>query len=113
MGIEVYDIKEGKHVIEPLSERLVGRYLIEDLYDKDGNLLMDNQHMMTDEDADRIVKAGVERVKIRSVLNCRAKHGVCKKCYGANLANGKQVSTGEAVGICLLYTSALIPPNGG
>ena len=99
VGIEVYDIKEGKHVIEPLSERLVGRYLIEDLYDKDGNLLMDNQHMMTDEDADRIVKAGVERVKIRSVLNCRAKHGVCKKCYGANLANGKQVSTGEAVGI--------------
>ena len=55
--------------------------------------------MMTDEDADRIVKAGIERVKIRSVLNCRAKHGVCKKCYGANLANGKQVSTGEAVGI--------------
>ncbi len=99
VGIEVYDIKEGKHVIEPLSERLVGRYLIEDLYDKDGNLLMDNQHMMTDEDADRIVKAGIERVKIRSVLNCRAKHGVCKKCYGANLANGKQVSTGEAVGI--------------
>ena len=99
VGIEVYDIKEGKNVIEPLSERLVGRYLIEDLYDKDGNLLMDNQHMMTDEDADRIVKAGIERVKIRSVLNCRAKHGVCKKCYGANLANGKQVSTGEAVGI--------------
>ena len=99
VGIEVYDIKEGKHVIEPLSERLVGRYLIEDLYDKDGNLLMDNQHMVTDEDADRIVKAGIERVKIRSVLNCRAKHGVCKKCYGANLANGKQVSTGEAVGI--------------
>ena len=99
VGIEVYDIKEGKHVIEPLSERLVGRYLIEDLYDKDGNLLMDNQHMMTDEDADRIVKAGIERIKIRSVLNCRAKHGVCKKCYGANLANGKQVSTGEAVGI--------------
>ncbi len=99
VGIEVYDIKEGNHVIEPLSERLVGRYLIEDLYDKDGNLIMDNQTMMTDEDAARIVAAGVERVKIRSVLNCRAKRGVCKKCYGANLANGKPVSHGEAVGI--------------
>lgn len=100
IGIEVYDIKEGKHIIEPLSERLVGRYLIDPLYDpKTGELLMDNEHMMTDNDAARIVAAGIERVKIRSVLNCRAKHGVCKKCYGANLANGKQVSVGEAVGI--------------
>ncbi len=63
----------------------MGRYLIEDLYDKDGNLLMDNQHMMTDEDADRIVKAGIERVKIRSVLNCRAKHGVCKSATAPTL----------------------------
>ena len=100
VGIEVYDIKEGKHVIEPLSERLVGRYLIEPLYHPEtGELIMDNEHMMTDADAERIVAAGIERVKIRSVLNCRSKHGVCKKCYGANLANGKKVSVGEAVGI--------------
>ncbi|MBR4282230.1 MAG: DNA-directed RNA polymerase subunit beta', partial [Clostridia bacterium] len=99
VGIEVYDIKEGNHVIEPLAERLVGRYFIENLYDENGNLIMDNETMMTDEDAARIVAAGVERVKIRSVLNCRSKRGVCKKCYGANLANGKPVSHGEAVGI--------------
>ena len=99
VGIEVYDIKDGNHVIEPLSERLVGRYLIEPLYNEKGELIMDNEHMMTDADAKRIVDAGVERVKIRSVLNCRAKQGVCKKCYGANLANGKCVTTGEAVGI--------------
>ena len=100
IGIEVYDIKEGKNVIEPLSERLVGRYLIENFYHPEtGELVMDNQHMMTDDDAARIVATGVERLKIRSVLNCKAKHGVCKKCYGANLANGKLVSQGEAVGI--------------
>jgi DNA-directed RNA polymerase subunit beta' len=100
IGIEVYDIKEGKNVIEPLSERLVGRYLIENFYHPvTGELVMDNEHMMTDADAERIVATGVERLKIRSVLNCKAKHGVCKKCYGANLANGKLVSQGEAVGI--------------
>ncbi len=100
IGIEVYDIKEGKNVIEPLSERLLGRYLIEDFYHPEtGELVMDNQHMITEADAARIVATGVERIKIRSVLNCRAKHGVCKKCYGANLANGKLVSQGEAVGI--------------
>ncbi len=100
IGIEVYDIKEGKNVIEPLSERLLGRYLIEDFYHPEtGELVMDNQHMITEADAARIVATGVERIKIRSVLNCRAKHGVCKKCYGANLATGKLVSQGEAVGI--------------
>ena len=100
IGIEVYDIKEGNHIIEPLSERLVGRYLIENCYHPEtGELLVDNDHMMTDEDAKKIVDAGITRIKIRSVLNCRAKHGVCKKCYGSNLANGKPVTHGEAVGI--------------
>ena len=100
VGIEVYDIKEGKQVIEPLSERLLGRYLIDPCVDPaTGEVLVDNDHMMTEEDAAKIVAAGIERVKIRSVLNCRATHGVCRKCYGANLANGKPVTNGEAVGI--------------
>ena len=100
IGIEVYDIKEGNQVIEPLSERLVGRYLIENCYHPEtGELLVDNDHMMTDEDAQKIVSAGIDHIKIRSVLNCRAKQGVCMKCYGANLANGRPVTNGEAVGI--------------
>ncbi|HCC35782.1 MAG TPA: DNA-directed RNA polymerase subunit beta' [Ruminococcaceae bacterium] len=99
-GIEVYDIMEGKQMIEPLGDRLIGRYLIEPLHHPEtGELLMDNERMMTDKDATRIVKAGVKKIKIRSILNCRARHGVCKKCYGANLASGDPVTVGEAVGI--------------
>lgn len=99
-GLEVFEIKDGKESIESLHERLVGRYLLEDFVDsKTGNILVSKENMMTDEDADVIIKSGTERIKIRSILNCRAKHGVCKKCYGANLANGLPVSVGEAVGI--------------
>ena len=102
MGIEVYDLKQSANdaePIEPMKERLVGRFLINDLYDANGELLMTKDRMMNDADADRIIKAGIDRVKIRSVLNCRSKYGVCRHCYGANLANGKLVSIGEAVGI--------------
>ena len=99
-GLEVYDIKEGKEVIEPLHERLVGRYLVEDFKDPEtGEVLVSKDKMMTDEDADCIVSHGVERIKIRSILTCHAKHGVCKKCYGLNLATGMPVTIGEAVGI--------------
>ena len=94
-GIEVYPI-EG---VEPLDQRLVGRYLTEDLYDENGNLLCKCDHMMTDEDAEVIMNAGIKRVKIRSILTCAAKHGICKKCYGLNLARGNEVTVGEAVGI--------------
>jgi len=103
MGIEVYDLKQSANdtePIEPLKERLVGRFLINDLVDENtGELIMSKDDMMTEADANRIIAAGIERVKIRSVLNCRSKHGVCRRCYGANLANGKLVSIGEAVGI--------------
>ncbi|MBQ9106521.1 MAG: DNA-directed RNA polymerase subunit beta' [Clostridia bacterium] len=103
MGIEVYDLKQSANdtePIEPLKERLVGRFLINDLIDENtGELIMSKDEMMTEADANRIIAAGIERVKIRSVLNCRSKHGVCRRCYGANLANGKLVSIGEAVGI--------------
>ncbi len=99
-GLEVYDIREGKEAIEPLHERLLGRYLVEDFVDeKTGEVLVSKDKLMNDQDADIIVKSGVEHIKIRSVLNCCAKHGVCKKCYGANLANGQTVAVGEAVGI--------------
>ncbi len=99
-GLEIYSIKEGNEMIEPLSERVCGRYLVEDLMDPNtGELLISKNKMMDDSDAKKILAAGIEKVKIRSVLSCHAKQGVCAKCYGANLANGKTVAVGEAVGI--------------
>ena len=99
-GITVFDIKEGKEVIEGLHERLVGRYLCHDFVDKNtGNILVSKDKMMDDNDADIIISSGVSKIEIRSILNCQAKQGVCKKCYGANLANGMPVAVGEAVGI--------------
>ena len=99
-GIDVYEIREGNEIIEPLADRLVGRYLVEDLLDPvTGELLMSKDKMMNDADVDRIIAAGVHKLKIRSVLACQAKQGVCARCYGSNLANGKSVELGEAVGI--------------
>ncbi len=100
-GIEVYDIRDGKEMIEPLTERLVGRYLAEDFVDPaTGEVVVSRDKMMNDQDAETLVKKyGVERVKIRSVLTCEAKHGVCARCYGANLATIEPVTVGEAVGI--------------
>lgn len=83
-----------------MHERLIGRYLCEDFVDAEtGRVLVSKDKMMTDEDADIIVNAGIKKIQIRSILNCKAKHGVCKKCYGSNLANGMPVTVGEAVGI--------------
>ena len=99
-GLEVFDIKEGSESIESMHERLIGRYLVEDFVDEEtGEVLVSKDKMMDDDDADIIVGRGVESIKIRSILNCRAKHGVCKKCYGSDLANGQPVTVGEAVGI--------------
>lgn len=98
-GLEVFEITSGPESIEPLKERLIGRYLVEDFCDEDGTVLVSKDKLMDDDDADIITAHGVERIKIRSVLNCRAKNGVCRKCYGASLANGKAVTVGEAVGI--------------
>lgn len=99
-GFEIFDIKEGNEIIEPLHERLLGRYLLEDFKDKKtGKVLVSKDKLMDNHDADIIINNGVKKIKIRSLLNCRAKHGVCKKCYGANLATRKPVSVGEAVGI--------------
>lgn len=98
-GIWVEDIKEGNQTIEPFHERLIGRYLVDDLYDSEGNLVISKDHMMTEEDADRVIKMGVTRLQIRSVLECRARKGVCTHCYGMNLASGEPCGLGEAVGI--------------
>ncbi|HJB97971.1 MAG TPA: DNA-directed RNA polymerase subunit beta' [Candidatus Acutalibacter pullicola] len=98
-GLEVFEITAGPESIEPLKERLIGRYLVEDFCDEDGTVLVSKDKLMDDSDAELITSRGVERIKIRSVLNCRAKNGVCRKCYGASLANGKAVTVGEAVGI--------------
>ena len=99
-GLEIFDIKAGENnVIEPLHERLIGRFLLDDFCDENGNVLVSKNTMMGDNEADIICSSGVQSVKIRSVLECRAKHGACRKCYGANLANRQPVTVGEAVGI--------------
>ena len=98
-GIWVEDIKEGNQTIEPFYERLIGRYLVDDLYDNDGNLVISKDHMMTEADADKIIAMGITRIQIRSVLECRARKGVCTHCYGMNLASGDPCGLGEAVGI--------------
>jgi len=99
-GLTVFDIKDGNHILETLEERLIGRYLLHDaVHPETGEIICTNDHMMTAEDAKRIVDAGIERIEIRSILNCHSHHGVCKKCYGVNLATNKPVTIGEAVGI--------------
>ena len=99
-GLEIFDIKAGEsNVIEGLHERLIGRYLLDDFCDSNGNVLVSKDIMMGDKEADIIVNSGVDHIKIRSVLECRAKHGACRKCYGSNLANRQPVTVGEAVGI--------------
>jgi DNA-directed RNA polymerase subunit beta' len=99
-GIEVGDIKDGNEVIESLAERLSGRYTIEPIvHPETGEIIVGGDQMITDKDADRIVKAGIKKVKIRSILTCHSEYGVCAKCYGANLATNQECNVGEAVGI--------------
>ena len=99
-GIIIYDIKDGNQVIEKMQERLLGRFAVEDVYDpKTNKLIVDSNTMITDELAEKIVKAGIEKLKVRSALGCRTKHGVCQKCYGMGLARRSLVAIGEAVGI--------------
>ena len=104
VGIEIFDIKNGNEMIEPLSERLVGRFLVEDYKDPHtGEMICSKSKLINEHDAARIVAAlekdGKESIQIRSVLQCHAEHGVCAKCYGANLATGNVVQVGEAVGV--------------
>ena len=99
-GIVVSKIMDGNRVLEPLEERLTGRFVVDPVVDpKTGEILMETDRMMTSDDAKRIVDAGIESVKIRSLITCKSRHGVCRKCYGANLAFNEPVQVGEAVGI--------------
>ncbi len=100
-GINVSEIVEGKEVIEPLEERLIGRVNCDDIiHPETGEVIVPENTLMNKEIADKVVEAGIKQVKIRSVLNCHAKVGVCAHCYGANLASrGELVNIGEAVGI--------------
>ncbi|MDL2294216.1 DNA-directed RNA polymerase subunit beta' [Ruminococcaceae bacterium OttesenSCG-928-D13] len=100
-GIEVSEIYgDGNAVIETLEERLVGRYPVSNVKDPEtGRVLAYADVMINDDDARRIIAAGITKVELRSVLTCKAEHGVCAHCYGANLANGMPVGIGEAVGI--------------
>ncbi|ASS68198.1 MULTISPECIES: DNA-directed RNA polymerase subunit beta' [unclassified Paenibacillus] len=99
-GIMVAKIQDGKEVIEDLYDRIEGRYSFETIrHPQTGEVIVARNELIDAEKADAIVDAGVEKLQIRSVLSCRARHGVCKICYGRNLATGKHVEIGEAVGI--------------
>ena len=103
-GLMASDIVDGEGrdqtVIESLRERLIGRFLVNDFVDeKTGEVLVSKDTMMSEKDVDILEANGVKEIEIRSTLTCRSHHGVCAKCYGANLANGNPVHVGEAVGI--------------
>ena len=105
-GMVVKAFMDGKETIEGLKDRITGRYSCEDIKDKDGNLIVKRNHMITPKRASQILTVGVdekgepvEAVKIRTILSCRCHNGICSKCYGANMATGESVQVGEAVGI--------------
>ncbi len=99
-GLVVTAIKDDNDVIEPLKDRLVGRFTIGEVVNPTtGEIIVGDNEMISEEQADAIVACGIESVHIRSILNCKARHGVCAHCYGADLANGRTVNVGEAVGI--------------
>jgi DNA-directed RNA polymerase subunit beta' len=99
-GIEVGEIKDGTEVIEKVEDRFIGRTALEDIkHPKTGEILAVAGEEIQEEQAEKIMAAGLSKVKIRSVLTCKTRHGVCIKCYGRNLATGRKVDIGEAVGI--------------
>ncbi|WP_054951009.1 DNA-directed RNA polymerase subunit beta' [Numidum massiliense] len=99
-GVHITRLQEGKEVIEDLYDRIVGRVSFRTVrHPETGDVIVERNAMIDEEKASAIVAAGIEAVDIRSVLNCRTRHGVCKRCYGRNLALGTQVEIGEAVGI--------------
>ena len=99
-GVRIRALRDGREVIESLYDRIVGRLAFRTVRHPDtGDVIVERDEMIDEDKAKRIVDAGIEEVDIRSVLSCRTRHGVCKKCYGRNLALGTQVEIGEAVGI--------------
>ncbi|NFS35443.1 DNA-directed RNA polymerase subunit beta' [Clostridium botulinum] len=99
-GYEVSEIKEGNEVIEPLVERLSGRYPSEDIiHPTTGEIIVKRNTYMNEDIAKKVSDAGIKKVKIRSVFTCKSKHGVCARCYGMNMATSQKIHIGEAVGI--------------
>ncbi len=105
-GMYVHAFMDGNEEIESLQERITGRYTCETIKDKDGNVIVKANHMITPRRAEQVMKFGVDengeplkKVKIRTILSCRSRNGICAKCYGANMATGEPVQIGEAVGI--------------
>ena len=105
-GMWVSAFMDGKETIENLKDRITGRYSCEEIKDRDGNVIVKPNHMITPSRAAKILSVGVdekgepiEKVKIRTILTCRSHIGICAKCYGANMATGEAVQVGEAVGI--------------
>ena len=99
-GIDVEEIKDGNQVLEKLEERLIGRYLVNDIYDPNTKeLICDTNTMVNDAIAQKIIDAGITTVRVRSILGCRSKYGACSKCYGMGLATRQRVTIGESVGI--------------
>ena len=105
-GMYVKAFMDGNEVIESLQDRITGRYICENIVDKDGNILVKANHMVTPKRAELICKKGVDekgepltQIKIRTILTCRSHSGVCAKCYGSNMATGEPVQVGEAVGL--------------
>ena len=103
-GYEVREIRDTKNdsIVTKFKDRIVGRYALNNVYNPDKNshdLIVDNNTIITSEIADRIIEAGIKEIKIRSLFGCRTVNGVCKKCYGLNLATGRPVEVGEAVGV--------------
>ncbi len=105
-GMTVKAFMDGKETIEGLKDRITGRYACEEIKDKDGNVIVKRNHMITPSRASKILSVGVnengdpvDAVKIRTILTCHSHNGICAKCYGANMATGEAVQVGEAVGI--------------
>ena len=99
-GITVSEIESSGQVVEPLADRLISRFTLEDVLDPaTGEVIVPNDTCIDEERAHLIAKSGVKEVKIRSLLTCKAHHGVCAKCYGSNLATGEAINIGESVGI--------------
>ena len=105
-GMYVKEFTDGKEEIESLQERITGRFSCETIKDKDGNVLVKANHMITPKRAAKIMSEGVnaegkpyDKIKIRTILSCKCKVGICAKCYGANMATGEAVQVGESVGI--------------
>ena len=98
-GLMIGALKDGEEVIEPLADRIVGRVMQEDAIDADGEVVAEAGALLEEEDANRIAQAGIEEVLIRSVLTCESERGVCINCYGRNMASGRVVNVGEAVGV--------------